>query len=130
MAGKLTRRAFLGRAGSLLALAAISVACGGKKKVTSTSATGSTLAVFLLSTADAKCTGARCACGACQKHAANKLFSSRETADANRAHAHCNCTVVEDRLPAERWRALFGDPAKPDRDHVDRRDSSVAKAFA
>jgi hypothetical protein len=132
VAGRLTRRTFLARAGSLIAAVALPVACGGKKASTSTAVTTSAHAVpvYLLSTSDPKCTGTACACSACQKHAANKLFASREAADTGRAHVHCNCTVVEDVLSPDRWRALFGDPARPDRLAVDRRDQRVARALA
>ena len=133
MAGRLTRRTFLARAGSLIAAAVIPVACGGKKTSASTAVgTGESgsVPVYLLSTSDAKCTGTECACSACQKHAANKLFASREAADSGRAHVHCNCTVVEDTLSPDRWRTLFGDRARPNRLHVDRRDPTVAQVLA
>ena len=133
MAGKLTRRTFLARAGSLIAAALIPAACGGKKTSASTAVdTGGSgsVPVYLLSTSDAKCSGTACACGACQKHAANKLFASREAADTGRAHVHCNCTVVEGTLSPDRWRALFGDQTQPNRLHVDRRDPNVAQALA
>jgi hypothetical protein len=132
VAGRLTRKAFLARTGSLIAAVAIPVACGGKKAATSTAVSTSAAAVpvYLLSTSDPKCSGTACACGACQKHAANKLFASQEAADSGRAHVHCNCSVVEDTLPPDRWRALFGDPARPDVLHVDRRDQRVAQALA
>jgi hypothetical protein len=133
VAGTLTRRTFLARAGSLIAAAAIPIACGGKKTSASTAvSTGDSgsVPVYLLSTSDSKCTGTTCACGACQKHAANKLFASREAADSGRAHVHCNCTVVEGTLSPGRWQALFGDKTKPDRLHVDRRDASVARVLA
>jgi len=133
VAGRLTRRTFLARAGSLIAAALIPAACGGKKTSASTAVdTGGSgsVPVYLLSTSDAKCSGTACACGACQKHAANKLFASREAADTGRAHVHCNCTVVEGTLPPDRWRALFGDQAQPNRLHVDRRDPNVAQVLA
>ena len=130
--GRLTRRTFLARAGALIAAVAVPVACGGKKAATSTAETtgGRAVPMYLLSTSDGKCTGAACACSACGKHAANKLFATREAADTGRAHAHCNCTILEETLPADRWRTLFGDPARPDRLHVDRRDQRVAQALA
>ncbi len=133
MAGRLTRKAFLARAGSLIAVVALPVACGGKKTAASTAlSTGesSPIPVYLLSTSDPKCTGPACACGACQKHAANKLFATPEAADSGRAHVHCNCSVVEGTLSPDRWRALFGDRARPDRLAVDRRDQNVARALA
>ena len=135
----MTRRAFLGRAGSLLVLAAIPAACGGGKKqagatstatTATTETTGRATAIFRLSTSDGACSGPRCACGACQRHADSKLFASHEAADGGRAHVHCNCTVVEDSLPDDRWQKLFGPAAKPDRTAVDRRDPNVASILA
>lgn len=138
MAGRLTRKRFLGRTGSLLALAAFPAACGDKKIVygtttattTATTTGGATLTVYRLTTDDGKCTGTRCSCGACARHAANKLFASRDAADQKRAHPHCNCGIVSEELPRERWTSLFGDPGAPGRTLVDRRDPAVQKLLS
>lgn len=128
---KLTRRRFLVRAGGLVALASIPVACGNNGSVSITSITAAQAAtVFRLSTAGAACTGTRCSCHACEKHAANKLFATRAAADTNRAHQHCNCTIVQETLAPEKWKALFGDPAGPERTHVDLRDPQVQQLLA
>lgn len=50
------------------------------------------------------------ACKACQRHAKNKLFASREAAEKHhhRAHPGCRCGVKRGRkLSRETWRALF-----------------------
>ena len=47
----------------------------------------------------------RRACNACKKHALNKIFSSRETADACRAHPGCNCGIVAEKI---NWRNYVG----------------------
>lgn len=38
--------------------------------------------------------GGRCSCRACEAHAANKVFFTGDSADAGRAHTHCNCGIV------------------------------------
>ena len=40
-------------------------------------------------------------CNACKQHALNKIFSSREAADASKAHPGCNCRIVEEKI---NWR--------------------------
>jgi hypothetical protein len=45
-------------------------------------------------TAEGVATGSGCAtCAACRRHAANKVFASREAADVRRAHPHCRCAI-------------------------------------
>jgi hypothetical protein len=72
---------------------------------------------------DAHAHGGSChACNACHLHGDNKIFASEVAADANRAHLHCKCLVVEGgELPLDIWIALFGDPHALEREHVDRR---------
>jgi len=38
-------------------------------------------------------------CNACKQHAQNKLFLTQAAADANRAHAGCNCRIKPVSLP-------------------------------
>ena len=59
--------------------------------------------------ADATNTPANCrGCGACARHAENKIFVSREAAETTRAHPHCKCLVTEVRIPYGLWFRLFG----------------------
>lgn len=41
--------------------------------------------------------GRRC-CGACKAHAANRFYRTEAAADADRAHAGCNCAIVSQRI--------------------------------
>ncbi len=76
-------------------------------------------------------TGSCHACNACHLHGENKLFPTPEAADANRAHLHCKCKVVEGgELPEDVWITLFGDPEALEREHVDRRWDWVQDALA
>lgn len=38
------------------------------------------------------------ACTACKAHAANRYYRTQEAADADRAHAGCNCKIVSQRI--------------------------------
>jgi hypothetical protein len=69
-----------------------------------------------------------CACHACQQHAANKLFASRDA--VVRAHPGCNCQVTTQALPRAIWIALFGPTAQPTTPAVDRRDPRVGPILA
>lgn len=40
----------------------------------------------------------RRSCGACKGHAVNRIYSSRQAADTDRAHPGCNCRIVEERI--------------------------------
>jgi hypothetical protein len=81
---------------------------------------------YRLSTTEGRseCTGSGCsACSACNKHAANKLFSTKKAADRFRAHRGCKCAIVEGQpLTSALWKQVF-DGA----DHVDRRTPAIAK---
>jgi hypothetical protein len=67
------------------------------------------------------------ACNACRRHAEYKRFASVKAADANRAHAGCNCGIAGDTpLPRHTWTALFGPTTRPHRLVVDRRRPEVA----
>jgi hypothetical protein len=69
------------------------------------------------------------ACTACVAHGANKLFSSAVTADAGRAHLHCNCAVVSfGRVDRSTYDALFSDGGV--RSSVDRRRQWVRAVLA
>jgi hypothetical protein len=80
-----------------------------------------TKAAFILVTGCAARGG--CACHACQRHAANKLFASRDA--VVRAHTGCNCQVDTLSLPRGKWVALFQPPDLPATTAVDRRDPRV-----
>jgi hypothetical protein len=43
----------------------------------------------------------RRSCGACKGHALNRIYSSRQAAEGDRAHPGCNCRIVEERI---NWR--------------------------
>jgi hypothetical protein len=62
-------------------------------------------------TAEAVTTGGGCAtCAACRRHAAHKVFASREAADTRRAHPHCRCAIKAVAvLPAD-FVTMFGEP--------------------
>ncbi len=76
-------------------------------------------------------TGGCHACNACHLHGENKLFATSAAADANRAHLHCKCVVVEGgELPEDIWVTLFGEPEAIDREHVDRRWDWVEEALS
>jgi len=40
----------------------------------------------------------RRSCRACKGHAVNRIYSSRQAADEDRAHLACNCGIVEERI--------------------------------
>jgi hypothetical protein len=62
-------------------------------------------------------------CGACKKHAANKVFRSTAAANAGRAHHRCRCEVVSGPAVSPTvFDALFG-ASTPS---VDRRDPNIA----
>jgi hypothetical protein len=64
-----------------------------------------------------------CACHACEQHAANKLFASRDA--VVRAHTGCNCQIDTLALPRGKWEALFQPPDLSATTAVDRRDPRV-----
>ncbi len=80
-------------------------------------------AAYKFNPRDAKCRGERCACRACYRHAANKIFATARAAQRGRAHRYCNCRVVAMPLPQHTWIALFGQPAHPHTLAVDRRSA-------
>jgi hypothetical protein len=47
-------------------------------------------------------------CRACKKHHRFMIFRTQALADANRAHAGCNCPVVSQRLPIRNFKRFFG----------------------
>ncbi len=40
----------------------------------------------------------RKSCSACRGHAVNRIYSSRQAADVDRAHLGCNCRIVEEKI--------------------------------
>jgi len=92
----LSRRAFFGRAAMATAAAGIGVAL-----VASPAAAADTVDTFALDPVGggSSCRGGTgrgtcAACGACNKHAENKIFRSKEAADTFRAHKGCRCQIV------------------------------------
>lgn len=74
------------------------------------------------------CTGGSCAsCSACLHHAANKLFTTEQVAEANHAHPGCRCVVVPG---PELLRAVYDQIFIGDITAVDRRWAYVATALA
>lgn len=117
MLSSLTRRALVLRGGASTAGVA------GSLIARDTLAAPATQPVFRLVACDS-CA----ACQACVRHAENKLFASVKAADANRAHAGCNCGIANDTpLPRRTWIRLFGPVKHPDRLVVDRRNAEVAE---
>jgi hypothetical protein len=49
----------------------------------------------------------RRACGACQAHAHNRLYTSREAADADRAHPGCHCQIAGRQTDSTTMTQLF-----------------------
>jgi hypothetical protein len=64
-----------------------------------------------------------CACSACKKHAANKLWG--DVSKIRRAHKGCNCGVVQKQLHEGTYNALFGRNAEADRRR--NRDAAVLR---
>lgn len=120
MFGFITRRQVLVRSGATLAGAIL----GGFKH--SVSAKPGPVPVYHLTPfydedpeAD-HCGGCR-ACTACINHADNKIFATAQAAEDGRAHANCDCRVVDGELPYGAYVALFGNPGRLRRQSVDRR---------
>lgn len=49
----------------------------------------------------------RSSCRACKSHAVNRMYSSVQAADDNRAHPGCNCRVVEERISWQNYVKAF-----------------------
>ncbi len=49
----------------------------------------------------------RRSCNACKSHAVNKIYSSRQAADENRAHFGCNCRIVEEKIGWQNYVKAF-----------------------
>jgi hypothetical protein len=121
-----SRREFL-RVGAGSAVAAATLLTAGTGVA---QAEGVTVASYVLSPTS---TGRWCrrghnkgdcsSCGACTKHAANKVFRSADAAEAGRAHPRCRCEVVAGpALSPTVFDTLFGDSTPS----VDRRDPNIA----
>lgn len=69
---------------------------------------------------DDKCAPNCASCAACVSHAANKLFPTKEAADAGRAHKGCNCAIVTGQALTEgTYKQLFATRQTADRRHSD-----------
>lgn len=61
-------------------------------------------------------------CRACLSHAEHKRFATREAAEANRAHAGCDCGLLMTAVSEEDYLRMFGGSAgAPDREIFDLR---------
>jgi hypothetical protein len=99
----LTRRGFLTR--SLAGAAALAAGL----PLRGTFAARKPLKVYMLDPRSDKTCGSCSSCRACVAHGANKLFASKEAADAHRAHPNCNCAIrLAGALPTSVWVPLFG----------------------
>lgn len=68
------------------------------------------------------------ACNACQAHAKNKLFASKEAAKQHRAHPGCRCGVKRGRkLSRSKWQDLFRPSDDKKVEVVDKRHPRVRR---
>ena len=103
----LTRAVHLGRrqflrlsalgAGASVASVVVS-GCGGDSETATVTVT---VTAFRLSTHGER------TCGACKAHGANRFYRTAEAADANRAHAGCNCRIVKHPIASDRADEYF-----------------------
>jgi hypothetical protein len=119
------RRTVLGRVAA--AVAALPVASAQARRKHKKKKKGGKVA-FRLVTGCGGNAAPPCACNACEKHAANKIFASE--AAVVRAHIKCNCRVETLRLPPATWSALFEPPGLPPVSAVDRRDARVQQILS
>ena len=49
----------------------------------------------------------RRSCNACRRHAANRIYSSRQFADIDKAHPGCNCRIVEEEIGWQDYARAF-----------------------
>jgi len=73
------------------------------------------------------------ACSACQSHAKNKLFASKDAAEKahHRAHPGCRCGVKRGRkLPRDVWHDLFRPDGGKKHVVVDKRDPRVRRILS
>ncbi len=54
----------------------------------------------------------RKSCNACKSHAANRIYSSRQAADNDRAHLACNCRIVEEQINWQNYAKAFWPESK------------------
>lgn len=47
------------------------------------------------------------ACNACKAHDANRYYRTSNAANLDRAHRGCNCAIVTQQLPINRWNKFF-----------------------
>ena len=65
-----------------------------------------------------------CKCNACVQHATNKVFATREAAEASRAHTNCVCQVRAVQINPDGYEKLFqGNTA------VDLRNTSISDLY-
>jgi len=91
------RRAFLG----LLAAGLVALLPGAALGAGRHHRRKKTKRVFRLST------HRRRTCKACKGHAANRFYRTRKAADKDRAHAGCNCPIVEQTIDRQLARKYF-----------------------
>jgi hypothetical protein len=84
---ELSRRAFLGRGAAMAAAGAAVAVVGNAAMPAIAGADEKTFPTFALTPNGG-------ACGACQKHAANKVFRTSDAAERLRAHKGCRCTII------------------------------------
>jgi len=130
-----SRRSFIARAGAAagglavgFGLPGAALAGGRRKRTYKLAPDGPRYHCSSSQTASHSCE----ACRACQKHAKNKLFASREAAKKHhhRAHPGCRCGVKRGRkLSRDKWRALFRPDGKK-HEVVDKRHRRVQQILS
>jgi hypothetical protein len=121
-----TRRGIVGRALAAVAGAALVRGRSARASAANGGANVRTVWVFDPTAEGTPGTAGCAACAACRRHAAHKIFASREAAEARRAHPHCRCAIVAVAVPAAEFVRLFGEPDRPGfRGEFDRRWSGV-----
>jgi hypothetical protein len=63
----------------------------------------------------------RKSCRACKSHALNRIYSSEQAADNNRAHLGCNCRIVEEKIGWQNYLKAFWPTSRVGRTVYDRR---------
>jgi hypothetical protein len=106
--GRLTRR---GLVKATAAATALGLSLG---RVRSSSASPLRTVYVFDPTAEVVASGGGCAtCGACRRHAENKVFATRALADARRAHPHCRCAIKAVRVSPIDFVKMFGASSGP-----------------
>lgn len=123
MVGLVVTRRELGR--MILAVGAGIVALGRGQRVFAWRQPLRTVYVFD-PTAETSAYGSCATCAACRRHATHKVFASRATADARRAHPHCRCAIREVSVESTVFARMFGWDGPSTRGEFDRRWSGGA----